>query len=85
MQFPEMALRNQEKLLVLTLIAFEWRTANSHNPDQDICHWQSMCYKTDLRLNISVREIFSESGSPRLMKKYDEGALIPVSQEFASF
>ena len=77
--------RNQKKLLVLTLIAFEWRTANSHNPDQDICHWQSMCYKTDLRLNISVREIFSESGSPRLMRKYDEGALIPVSKECGSF
>ena len=77
--------RNQKKLLVLTLIAFESGTGNSHNPDQDICHWQSMCYKTDLRLNISVRDIFSESGSPRLMKKYDEGALIPVSQEFGSF
>ena len=77
--------RNQKKLLVLTLIAFESGAANSHNPDQDICHWQSVCYKTDLRLNISVREIFSESGSPRLMKKYDEGALIPVSQEFGSF
>ena len=76
--------RNQKKLLVLTLISFESGTANSHNPDQDICHWQSMCYKTDLRLNISVREIFSESGSPRLMKKYDESALIPVLQEFGS-
>ena len=76
--------RNQKKLLVLTLIAFESGAANSHNPDQDICHSQSMCYKTDLRLNISVREIFSESGSPRLMKKYDESALMPVLQEFGS-
>ena len=84
MLFPEMEQRNQKKLLVLTLIAFESGTANSHNPDQDICHWQSMCYETHLRFNISLREIFSKSGSPRLMKKYDESALMPVLQEFGS-
>ena len=76
--------KNEKKLLVLKIIAFESGKANSHNPEQDICHWMSMCYETHLRFNISLREIFSKSGSPRLMKKYDESALMPVLQEFGS-
>ena len=76
--------KNEKKLLVLKIIAFESGKANSHSPEQDICHWMSMCYETHLRFNISVREIFSKSGSPRLMKKYDESALMPVLQEFGS-
>ena len=69
---------------VLKIIAFESGTTNSHNPEQDTCHWQSMCYETRLRFNISLREIFSKSGYPRLMKKYDESALMPVLKEFGS-
>ena len=76
--------KNMKKLLVLKIIVFESGKANSHNPEQDICHWMSMCYETHLRFNISLREIFSKSGSPRLMKKYDESALMPVLQEFGS-
>ena len=76
--------KNEKKLLVLKIIAFESGKANSHNPEQDICHWMSMCYETHLRFNLSLREIFSKSGSPRLMKKYDESALMPVLQEFGS-
>ena len=76
--------KNEKKLLVLKIIAFESGKANSHNSEQDICHWMSMCYETHLRFNISLREIFSESGSPRLMEKYNEGKLMPVLQEFGS-
>ena len=76
--------KNEKKLLLLKIIAFESGKANSHNPEQDICHWMSMCYKTHLRFNISLREIFSKSGSQRLMKKYDESALMPVFQDFGS-
>ena len=76
--------KNEKKLLVLKIIAFESGKANSHNPEQDICHWMSMCYETHLRFNISVREILSKSGSPKLMRKYDESALMPVLQEFGS-
>ena len=76
--------KNEKKFLVLKIIAFESGKANSHNPEQDICHWMSMCYETNLRFNLSLREIFSKSGSPRLMKKYDESALMPVLQEFGS-
>ena len=76
--------KNLNNMLVLKIIAFESGTRNSHNPEQDICHWQSMCYETHLRFNISLREIFSKSASPRLMKKYDESALMPVLQEFGS-
>ena len=76
--------KNEKKLLVLKIIAFESGKANSHNSEQDICHWMSMCYETHLRFNISLREIFSKARSPRLMKKYDESALMPVLQEFGS-
>ena len=76
--------KNEKKLLVLKIIAFESGKANSHNPEQDICHWMSMYYKTRLRFNISLREIFSKSVSPRLMKKSDESALMPVLKEFGS-
>ena len=76
--------KNEKKLLVLKIIAFESGKANSHNPEQDICHWMSMCYETLLRFNISLREIFSKSGSPRLMKKYDQSVLLKISEEFGT-
>ena len=75
---------NLKRYLVLKISSFESGTANSHNPEQDNCHWQSMCYETPLRFNISLREIFSESGSARGMKKYDESALMQISQDFGT-
>ena len=74
--------KNLNKLLDLKIIVFKSGTINSHNPEQDICHWQSMCYGTALRFNISLREIFSKSGCPIVMKKYDESVLIQISQKF---
>ena len=71
-------------LLVLKIISFESGTTNSHNPEHDNCHWQSMCYGRSLRFNISLRDIFSKSGSPRVTRKYDESALMHISQEFGS-
>ena len=68
MWIPEMEQPNLKKLLVLKTIAFEWRGANSHNPKQDACHWESMSYETSLRFNISLGEIFCKSGSLRVMK-----------------
>ena len=74
----------QKKLLVLKIIAFESRTTNSHNIEQDICHWMSMCYETLIRFNISLREIFSESGSPRVIKNYGGSVLMKILQEFGT-
>ena len=79
-----MEIKNEKKFLFLKIIAFESRTRNSHNPKQDICHWQSMCYETPLTFNISLKEIFSKSGSRRLKKKYDESALMQILQEFGT-
>ena len=73
-----------EKLLVLKAIAFQLGMTNSHNPEQDGFHWQSMCYEIALRFNISLRDIFSESGSPTVMKKYDESVLMQISQKFGT-
>ena len=71
-------------MLVSKIIAFEFGTTNSQNLEQDICHWQSICYETPLIFNISLREIFSNSASLRVVKKYDESALMQISQEFGT-
>ena len=73
---------NEQKFLDLKIIAFDSEPANSHNPEQDTCHWQSMFYEQPLRFNISLREIFFKSGSLRVMEKYDESALMMILQEF---
>ena len=70
--------------MVLKIIAFESKSRNSHNPEQDTCHWQSMYYEARLRFNISLREIFSDSGSVRVMRKYDESTLIKILKEFGT-
>ena len=75
---------NRKILLVLNIIPFESGMTNSHNPEQDNCHWQSMCYETSLRFDISLREIFSESGSHKVMKKYDQSAFMQISQDFGT-
>ena len=74
----------QKKILDIKIIAFELGTRNSHNPEQNTCHWQSMCYKTPLRFKISLREIISESDSLRVMKKYDQNDLMQILQEFGT-
>ena len=43
-----------------------------------------MCYETHVKFNISLREIFSKSGSPVVMKKYDESALMQISEDFGT-
>ena len=48
------------------------------------CHWLSMCYERSLRFNISLREIFLNSGSPRVMEKYDVSALMQIWQDFGT-
>ena len=60
MKNPEMEEKNEKKFLVLKIIAFESETTNSHNAEQDTCHWQSMFYETPLRFKISLRETFSK-------------------------
>ena len=76
--------KNGKKLLVSDIIPLDSLTRNSKNPEEVNCHWQSMCYKNPLGFNISLREIFSESGSPTVMKIYNESALMQISQEFGS-
>ena len=75
---------NPRKVLVLKIIAFESEMANSDNLQQDNCLWQSMCYETPLGFNISLRVIISKSRSPRVMKKYDESALMQISEDFGT-
>ena len=78
MMIRKMEQENLKKFSVLEIIAFESRVTYSQNPEHDNCHWQSICYERSLRFNISLREIFSKSGSPIVMKKYDESALMQI-------
>ena len=75
---------NQKMFLVLKIIGFESGTTNSLNVEKNTCHWQSMCYETPLRFKISLREIFLKSGSPRVMEKRHESALMQILQEFGT-
>ena len=84
MLIPEIEQKSEEKFVVLKIIAFESRTTNSHNAEQDTCHWQSICYETPLTFNISLRELFSKPGFLRVMKKYDERPLMQILQEFGT-
>ena len=73
---------NLKGILVVKVIAFESRTNNCQNPEQDNCYWQSVCYETPLGFNISVREIISERVSLRVLKKSVKSALMLILQEF---
>ena len=78
MSIPEVEQKNQKKLLLLKISAFESGTTNSHNLEQDNCHWQSMCYKTPLVFNISLRDLFSKWGSLKVLKKSGKSDLMKI-------
>ena len=61
-------LQKMKKFLVLKIIAFESGTTNSQNREQDTSHWQSSCYETPPRFNISLKGIFLKSSSLRVIK-----------------
>ena len=79
-----MECKHPKKFSVLKIIAFESGTKNSLNLEKDICHWKSMSYKKSLRFDISLREIFLQSGSISMMEKYDESALMQILQPFGT-
>ena len=60
--------KNAKKVSLLKIIELESGKTSSLNLEKDACHWQSMCYETRLRFNISLREIFFKSNSLRVMK-----------------
>ena len=69
---------SEKKFLVLKIIPFVSGTSNSHLLEKGLCHWESMCYETPPRFNISLREIFSKSGSLKVMRKYAESAVMQI-------
>ena len=83
-RFQRWQKRNEKMCLVLKIIGFESGTTNSLNLEKNTCHWQSVCYETPLRFNISQREVFFKSCSPRVMVKHDESALMQILQVFGT-
>ena len=43
MKFLEMEQKIEKRFCVFKIIAFESEAANSHNPEENICHCQSVC------------------------------------------
>ena len=74
----------QNKFSVFQIIAFELGVRNSHNLEQDTCHWQPIIEKTPLRLHLTLGEIFSKSTSLRMMKKLEKWALMEILQLFGT-
>ena len=81
MLIPEMEKKNEEKFVVLKITPFESGTKKSQKLEQDTCHWQTICYETPPRFNMSLTDIFSKSCFLRVMKKYDESALMQTLQK----
>ena len=77
---PEIA----KKFFVFQIISFEATAANSHNVQQDTCHWQSMCKQTSLGFHISIRVIFSKLFPLKVTEKIDKSAFIQISQVFGT-
>ena len=70
--------------MVLKISAFESRTRNCQNLEEDNYYWESMCYETPLGFSRSLREAFSKLGSPIMMRKSDEIALKQILEEFGT-
>ena len=44
--------KNLQMFFILKINAFEPVSRNSHNLEEDVCHWQSICHQATLRFNI---------------------------------
>ena len=80
----EMEQNNQKKFSVLKIIPFQLGTANCQNLERDTCHWQSICYERHLRFTMSLKEMFFQPGSPRVIKKYYGSAVIQILYKFGT-
>ena len=82
MLIPEMEKKKkEEKFEVLKITASESEKKKTNKPEQDTSHWQTICYETPRRFNMSLTDIFSKSCFLRVMKKYDESALKQTLQK----
>ena len=60
--------KNPKKLFLFKKIAFEQGSTNSHIPEEDTCYWQSICYQSTQRFNMSLRIVYYKPGSLRVIK-----------------
>ena len=72
------------KFFVFRKIASHFGVANSQNPEQDICHRQSIRKQKPPRFDLTLGETFSKSITLRMMKKHDKTALREISQVFGT-
>ena len=74
----------EEMFSAFEIIAFEPVVTIFPIYDENTCDRQSTCYQTVLRFQIGLREIFSNSIFPRLMKNLHKSATLWVSTVFGT-
>ena len=60
--------KNEKKVLIFKMIAFELGSTNSRIFEQECFDLQSICYQATLRFKITLREGYSKASSLRVMK-----------------
>ena len=68
MYFIAIEQENPKKVLVFKIIAFEVGSTNSLFLGERTCPWQSICYQVTPKFEILLIEVYSKTGSIRVMK-----------------
>ena len=64
------------------IITSELAVLNRLYQEENICHWQSMCRETILRICLSQRQIFANSVAFAVINKYGKGSAAIISTVF---
>ena len=70
----------QKKCFIFEIIVSELVSLNCLYLGQDTCHRKEMCEQGLPRIDVSIRETFSNSISLTLINKYDKGAMMQISK-----
>ena len=84
MHISEMQQKIQKKSSVFKMIAFEVDAESYAYCGRNTCHRQSMCYQTDLRFQIRVKQTFSNSIYLEYMAKKDNSDALLLSLVFGT-
>ena len=76
--------KNKKKSFVSEVIPLASVPVNLPYYEENTCHRQSLCSETILRFHISLRETFSKSFLLIMMKKFEKGAVMQISQLFGT-
>ena len=67
---------------ISAIIASELVVLNCLYKEENICHWQSMCRETVLKISLSLREAFSNLVAFTVINKYGKVGVVQISTVF---